>query len=239
MPARELTDLSMRSLPSVPGRQVDVYDSRVRGFGVRVSPNGTKSFFVYYRIGRTARRLTLGRYPNMKLGEARERARTALLAVSDGSDPAVEKKVQRDGYQADLFSSVVDAFIDRYAKIHTRRWQETKRILEREFVAHWPNRLARDISPSDINAIIDGIVDRRSPASAIQALAAVRKLFNWAVRGHSVSVFVWSRKAGSMVRCDTRSTYESGHGWQGSARRRLLDAHVCNWDEALVLRLAQ
>jgi integrase len=185
MPARELTDLSLRSLPSVPGRQVDVYDSRVRGFGVRVSPNGTKSFFVYYRVGRTARRLTLGRYPNMRLGEARERARSALLAVSDGRDPAVAKQIQRDRYQADLFPAVVDAFIDRYAKIHTRRWHETKRILERAFVAAWQRRTVRDLTQADVNVIIDGIVDRGTPASAIQALAAVRKLFNWAIeRGY-------------------------------------------------------
>lgn len=185
MPAKDLTDLSLRSLSSMPGRQVDVYDSRVRGFGVRVSPNGTKSFFVYYRVGRTARRLTLGRYPNMKLGEARERARTALLAVADGRDPAVEKQVQRDKYESDLFPAVVNAFIDRYAKIHTRRWQETKRILEREFVAAWQRRSIRDLAQADVNIIIDGIVDRGSPASAIQALAAVRKMFNWAVeRGY-------------------------------------------------------
>ena len=188
MPARDLTDLSLRSLPSVPNRQVDVYDTRVRGFGVRVSPSGAKSFFVYYRIGRLARRLTLGRYPNMKLGEARERARTALLAVSDGRDPAADKKVQRDRYQADLFPAVVDVFIERYAKIHTRRWRETKRILEREFVDTWRRRTVGDLTQADVNLIIDGIVDRGSPASAIQALAAVRKLFNWAVeRGYVAS----------------------------------------------------
>ena len=69
-----LTDIAVRSLKPITGRQVDVYDSKIKGLAVRVSPMGTKSFVVWYRIGSKARRLTLGRFPTMSLAEARKRA---------------------------------------------------------------------------------------------------------------------------------------------------------------------
>jgi len=60
MPATPLTDLAIRKLTPTAGRQVDVYDAVVRGLVLRVSPSGTKTFVVWYRIGGKARRLTLG-----------------------------------------------------------------------------------------------------------------------------------------------------------------------------------
>ena len=103
MASTVLTDLAVRNLKPSAGRQVDVYDSRIRGLAVRVSPMGTKAFVVWYRIGTNARRLTLGRFPTMSLAEARKRAQEALLQVADGKDPAAEKQRARAEYGGNLF----------------------------------------------------------------------------------------------------------------------------------------
>ena len=77
-----------------------IWDDRLTGFGVRVSPGGTKAFFVQYRTGegrRTDRnrKLTLGRYPGLSPGAARKRAQALLGRARDGRDPSRERALAR------------------------------------------------------------------------------------------------------------------------------------------------
>jgi len=62
-----LTDLLLRKLKSGEER-IEVWDAKLPGFGVRVSPAGTKSFVLLYRFRGLPQRLTLGRYPVLGLG---------------------------------------------------------------------------------------------------------------------------------------------------------------------------
>ena len=77
-----------------------IWDDRLTGFGVRVSPGGAKSFFVQYRTGegrRTDRnrKLTLGRYPGLSPGAARKQAQALLGRARDGRDPSGERALAR------------------------------------------------------------------------------------------------------------------------------------------------
>jgi len=77
-----------------------IWDDRLTGFGVRVSPGGAKSYFVQFRTGegrRTDRnrKLTLGRYPGMSPGAARKQAQALLGRARDGRDPSRERAVAR------------------------------------------------------------------------------------------------------------------------------------------------
>src|SRR6202046_2997307 len=73
-----------------------LWDSDLRGFGVRVSPVGLKSFIVQYRTpeGRH-RRTVIGRYGLMTPEEARGVALDMLRAVAKGIDPAAEPEPDR------------------------------------------------------------------------------------------------------------------------------------------------
>ena len=82
------------------GEPYVIWDDRLTGFGVRVSPGGAKSFFVQFRTGegrRTDRnrKLTLGRYPGMSPGAARKQAQALLGRARDGRDPSRERAVAR------------------------------------------------------------------------------------------------------------------------------------------------
>ena len=73
-----------------------IWDDRVTGFGLRVSPGGAKSFFVQYRTGagrRTDanRKTTLGRFPRLSPVDARKRAQALIGSVRDGADPSRER----------------------------------------------------------------------------------------------------------------------------------------------------
>ena len=63
-----------------------VRDRHLRGFGLRITPSNTKSFFVESREGATGkvRRIVLGRYPVLTLNDAHKRALEALRSLRYG-----------------------------------------------------------------------------------------------------------------------------------------------------------
>jgi len=86
-----------------------LWDSELRGFGVRVSPAGLKSFIVQYRTpeGRHRRRV-IGRYGMMTPEKAREGAWEILSAVAKGIDPAAASEPDRN---AITVSALCDWFL--------------------------------------------------------------------------------------------------------------------------------
>ncbi len=185
MASELLTDVKIKKLqPS--DKQYEKWDKKVPGFGVRVSPSGTKSFQLLYRVGKRLRRFTLGRYPTLTLFDARKVAQSALGEIAKGKDPAAEKKLKR--VDPLHFSNFVEHFIEDYAKRQNKSWAETKRLLDREFISKWGKRNIREIKKHDVTAVLDSIVNRGHPIAANRAYATVRKLFNWAVERGNLEI---------------------------------------------------
>jgi integrase len=67
-------------------------DSAIVGFGLRVTSGGAKSFIVEKRINGKVKRITLGRYGNLTVEQAKKEAQKILGKVATGSDPIAEKK---------------------------------------------------------------------------------------------------------------------------------------------------
>jgi hypothetical protein len=69
-----LTDATIRAAPVPAKGQKTIWDG-LKGFGIRLSQGGSKTFIVLIRSGR---RRTIGRYPAVSLSEARTEARRIL-----------------------------------------------------------------------------------------------------------------------------------------------------------------
>lgn len=187
MTPRALTDLDIKHLKPR-ASQYEVFDPALAGLAVRVSPGGTKAFVLLYRVGRRSRRYTLGRYPVLSLKSARQSANDALKLVAQGKDPQARKLVERERYQSTLFPVIVTAFVERYAKPNTRAWNETDRILRREFVSRWTSLRLQDVSKQHVADVLDELVAQSGPSAANHAFAAVRRLFNWCVERGELSI---------------------------------------------------
>jgi hypothetical protein len=76
VPKLALNDLRIMSLKAPEQGQCDVWDAGFKGgsFGVRISQGGAKTFILKHGN----RRHTIGRYPILKLAEARTEARRML-----------------------------------------------------------------------------------------------------------------------------------------------------------------
>ena len=92
---RVLTSATVSEARPQPKRYV-IWDARLTGFGLRVSPGGAKSFFIQYRAGEgrrtdANRKMTLGRFPMLSPAAARKQALALLGAVRAGRDPSRER----------------------------------------------------------------------------------------------------------------------------------------------------
>ena len=89
----KLTNTKVKSLPVPTDKgQVFHWDSETRGFGLRVTSAGAKSWIVQGRVNGKTRRYTLGPFELLAADDARKRAQAKLLEMYDGKDPQVEKK---------------------------------------------------------------------------------------------------------------------------------------------------
>ena len=96
-----LTDAYLRKLKPT-GKRVEISDAATTGLRVRVSPTGEISFVLKARGGPAAAPITvtLGRYPDLSLKEARAEATQKRLDLKAGRDLNAERRARRDDARA-------------------------------------------------------------------------------------------------------------------------------------------
>lgn len=179
MPRIRLTDRTVLALKPTQDRQVDYFDDRLPGFGLRVSPRGRKSWFVMYRFHGRPRRMTFGPYPHISLADARGRAAEVMRDVFRGIDSAAVRFEER---QAESFAELAAEYMERHAKPKKRTWREDERILNRELLPSWRHLKAREIARRDVRVLIDRVVARGAGIHANRIFALARKVFNFALQ---------------------------------------------------------
>ena len=69
------TKATLEKLPSpAPGTRSYYYDTKIRGLGIAITSAGSKSFIVYRWVDGKPERVTLGRYPDISIEQARRKA---------------------------------------------------------------------------------------------------------------------------------------------------------------------
>jgi integrase len=174
-----IQNLTVRSIAALkPGRtRYEVFDALTPGLAIRVTPSGHKSWVLLYRYHGRLRRLTLGRYSDRKLVEARKEALNQRSRILNGADPATEKHDERATY-----GDTVGALYELYKKAteKKRSWPEQRRIFENEVLPAWRHRRVQDMTRRDIRTLVDRKAEN-APIMANRILARVSRLFSFAV----------------------------------------------------------
>lgn len=182
MPLAKITKRTVDAAQPGP-KEMFVWDEDLRGFGLRITPKGSKSYVLQYRMGgreSRAQRYTIGKHGSPWTPEgARKEAERLLILVKQRIDP-VEADRQRRRQAVELaFDKYVQAFTETYLKRRWKQWQLGEGVLRREAVPVLRSKPLPRIQRSDLNQIWDRLHDR--PAVARLTHATLRKLFRWAV----------------------------------------------------------
>src|SRR3546814_13863140 len=98
MPIVKLTKRAIDALVPPKAKQVILWDTEVKGFGLRIMASGIKTFVVQYRNAEgIKRRMNLGRFGVLTVDRARDLAKLKLAEVIVGEDPADKVRQVRKG----------------------------------------------------------------------------------------------------------------------------------------------
>lgn len=91
----KFTQQRIEKLPVPESGRVDYHDLECPKLTCRVSHTGVKTFAILKWDGRTARRVTIGRFPDITVHLAREEARKGLSDLASGINPTEKKRAEK------------------------------------------------------------------------------------------------------------------------------------------------
>lgn len=157
-----------------------------QGMYLEVRPNGSKLWFLKYRIDGKEKRLGLGSFPDVSLADARTARDKARAAIQAGRDPLHDRKmtkIERRVGAGHTFKSVADDFVQTklvasrkaQATIDKARWYLSH--LERDI----GDRPIADIKPAELLASLKRIEKRGHHETAIRTRAIASRVFRHGV----------------------------------------------------------
>ncbi len=180
-----LTDVAVRNAKPGP-KPYKLGDSH--GLFLLVQPTGGKLWRLKYRVDGREKKLAIGTYPEIGLGEARRRRDEAREAMAAGKDPAREK--QRDKVRAKLnaentFAAITAEFCEKRKRDGQRAWAPAtaKRCeyLLSILCGSIGNMPIAEIEPADVLVAVRRIEGKGKLESARRTLQLAGSVFRYAV----------------------------------------------------------
>ncbi len=165
MPNVTLTDARVAALtPRKKAR--DIRDGKLKGFGVRVSPSGTKYFFIHCQHRGERIWKIVGDAEAMSIADARRHAAEMIAAIRRGEDPTPRPEC--------LFEDVAGAVFQRYERVwKTRTVQVNRDYLRNQILPRFAGRRIADIDRRDVHnwfaslAATPAAADRSMPVLSV------------------------------------------------------------------------
>lgn len=177
MTKQKLTKRTVESIVATT-RDLVVWDTELPGFHVRVSPNGKRKYFLYYRTkGGRQRKPAIGTHGQITADQARDIARLWSLQVANGQDPS---KTRQDGRSAPTVDDLCTRFITEYSSLHHKpKTHATYKDQVRRIVRPRIGRMkVSDVCRDDIQRLHYQM--RATPYQANRVLQVLSKMFNMA-----------------------------------------------------------
>lgn len=175
-----LTKRLVDSLRPHPGGEYVVWDSDLRGFGIRVYPSGRLAYFVFFRMGgrgSTQSKATIAQHGVMTVEEAREEARHRLHLARTGTNPIAARR------ERDTALTVEDAW-KAFHKEHVTAKRKPKTaadyqgLFDREIEGPLGKKRVGQLTRAEVSAWHAKRTEK--PATANRALAVLSSLVSWA-----------------------------------------------------------
>jgi integrase len=165
-------------IPS-PGSRDTYHDSKTAGLQLRITSAGIITFSLYRRIKRgSPERITLGRYPQMTIQQAREKAAEINLAIAKGANPG---EIERGRKAESTFADLFNIYLERHSKLNKKTWRKDEQHF-RQFLEKPLGKLKLSaIKRQPIASVFNSITMSGHPVVANRVLALVSSVYGWAL----------------------------------------------------------
>jgi integrase len=188
-----LAKITKRSVDALKPGSTDLFlwDTELKGFGLKVTPAGSKVYILQYRKGGRVRgdganqtnrwhptkRVTIGRHGALTPEQARDKARSLSGAVTSGGDPAALVAAEK---RAPAVADLAQRFLAEHVATKTkpRTGIEYQRIVENIIVPAIGNKRVRDVTRADVSRLHHA--HHPTPYAANRTLAILSKMFTLA-----------------------------------------------------------
>ncbi len=176
--AGKLTQRAIDSSKTPKTGQLFLRDSEIRGFALRITASGSRAFVWDGRVRGRMIRITIGRYPDLSLEEARAEAFSIRHQIAIGLDPRSTLTKQR---RQPSVRDLADLYMENHSRPRKKSWREDQRVLRsyfqpiltlkasecsREIISKWHQRVGSDHGYYQAN----------------RCLALVSSIYGWAIR---------------------------------------------------------
>ncbi len=139
-----------------------VWDTTLRGFGVRVNSDGSKSYVVKYLIDGRQRWYTIGRHGALTPDEARTEAQDILGKAAKGIDPAKTKAEER---AASTVAELCDRYLaDGCATKKPSTLATDRGRIERHIKPLLGHRRVKDVTAGDVRRFLNDVANGKTAA---------------------------------------------------------------------------
>jgi len=173
-----LTKAKIESLPLPEKGWAYYYDLKVQGLGIGIGNTGKKTFILYRKINGIPERITLGRYPDLTIEQARGKASEINSAIAKGSNPARIKR----GEKAELtFNDLFEEYLERHAKPNKRTWDEDLSKFNTYLAKPLGKKRLSTIERANVAAIHSDITKQGYATTANRVKALISSIFGWGI----------------------------------------------------------
>jgi len=184
----KLTNTKVKGLPIPTAKTQEFYwDGETRGFGVRITSAGSKSYVAQGRVNGKTRRFTIGPFELLTCDEARRRAKEKLLEMYDGKDPQIEKKKKKA--HSETLREVMQDYITHKRTKHGPLRPSSKADIERCVKSTFSDWADLPVATITREACIKRfrVLSETAPVQTNQSFRNLRALLNWAREKNATS----------------------------------------------------
>jgi integrase len=153
------------------------YDTKIKGLELMVTEQGTKSFKVYRKFNGKPVRVTLGKYPEMTIENARNEAQRVIADMISGKNPNEEKKNIRS---ETTFGELFKIFMERHSKVMKKTWKADEQDIPRFIGYHFDKKLSA-ITKQEVQILHERIRQENGLYQANRLLGRINVIYNKAI----------------------------------------------------------
>lgn len=163
------------------GKRDTYHDNKTNGLQLRVTSKGAKTFSLFRRVkGGSPERVTLGRYPDMSIEQARKESARLNSLLVQGINPNTDARAAKT---ETTLQELFDGFMkNRRNKRGAFLAEKTKRSYRYDFnlyLSKWAKRKLSQFKDTDFGKL-HAEIGKEHPTSANRVIALASSLFSYA-----------------------------------------------------------